>query len=413
MRSLIDQIRLTDFRSYEHASLAPGGRSMFLFGPNGAGKTNFLEAISLLSPGRGLRGAALADVGRRDPGAREGRAWAISAELRLAEGSVRLGAGVETGGSSRRLVRIDGETVSAGVLTEHARPIWLTPAQDRLFLESATERRRFFDRLVYAALPTHAGNVAAYERALRERMRLLNEGPADPDWLTALEALIAKAGARVAQARARTLADLRAEIDARGGGAFPRANLGLAGEWEQLALAGEAVSEIEARLAAALARGRERDAAAGRALTGPHRGDLAVLHGEKRPPRRRMFHRRAESADSESGSGPGGATFACQIGAESYIVVGRSGGASRSRATRRPLRRDRGAIPAGLPDRHRRAALRNPQGSGDRRSCRRIDPDRPGLLTTMTDEHDTLPPTTTTKPPTPPPTITAPSSSRS
>jgi DNA replication and repair protein RecF len=284
VRSLIDHIRLTDFRSYEHASLSPGGRSVFLFGPNGAGKTNLLEAISLFSPGRGLRGASLAEVGRRDPGTREGRAWAVSVDLRIGEASVRVGAGVETGGSSRRLVRVEGETVSAGVLTDHARPIWLTPAQDRLFMESASDRRRFFDRLVYAALPEHAANVAAYERALRERTRLLNEGAADPDWLTALERQMANAGARAARARASTLADLRAEIEARAGGAFPRAVLGLAGEWEQRALAGDAETEIEARLAAALARGRDRDAAAGRALTGPHRGDLDVVHGERGRP---------------------------------------------------------------------------------------------------------------------------------
>jgi DNA replication and repair protein RecF len=194
---------------------------------------------------------------------------------------VRLGAGVESGTASRRIVRVDGETVASGVLTQHTRPIWLTPAQDRLFLEGSGERRRFFDRLVFAAAPDHAANVALYDRALRERTKLLADPPADPDWLTALESSMASAGARAASARARTLEDLQSEIDARGDRDFPSANLGLAGEWERLALAGVEAAEIEARLASALARARGRDAAAGRALTGPHRGDLVVVHRGK------------------------------------------------------------------------------------------------------------------------------------
>ncbi len=281
MRSWLGTIRLTDFRSYDRAELTTGGRSVFLFGPNGAGKTNLLEAISFLSPGRGLRGAALSDVGRRAPGESVGRAWAISVDIEGEHGSVRLGAGVESGTASRRIVRIDGETVASGALTEHTRPIWLTPAQDRLFLEGASERRRFFDRLVFAAEPDHAANVAAYDRALRERTKLLVDGPADPDWLTALESAMAAAGAKAASARARTLSDLQAEIDARGDRDFPSANLGLAGQWEQLALAGVDMAEIAARLTSALAGGRGRDAAAGRALTGPHRGDLVVVHRGK------------------------------------------------------------------------------------------------------------------------------------
>jgi DNA replication and repair protein RecF len=278
VRSAIDSLTLTDFRSYEQAELAPGGRSVFLFGPNGAGKTNLLEAISLFSPGRGMRGAALADFGRRLPGEAEGRAWTISAAVEGDEGAVRIGSGVEAPGAARRIVRIGGETVPPGRMAEHLRPLWLTPAQDRLFLEGAGERRRFFDRLVFAAEPIHAAYAGAYERSLRERMRLLTEEGPDPAWLTALEARMAEAGARMAEARAATLKALQAEIDQRGERPFPQAHLALTGEFEQLALTGAPLSDIEARLAAALAAGRARDGAAGRALSGPHRGDLSVVH---------------------------------------------------------------------------------------------------------------------------------------
>ena len=232
MRSAVLTLTLTDFRSYDRAELTSAGRSVFLFGANGAGKTNLLEAISFFSPGRGMRGAALAEVGRRLPGESAGRPWAISAEV-VGEaegeaGATRIGSGVETPEATRRLVRIDGAAVAPGRLAEHLRPLWLTPAQDRLFLEGASERRRFLDRLVFAAEPIHAAHAGAYERALRERTRLLgDEGGADPVWLTSLEARMAEAGARIAEARAATLGALQAEIDTRGGRPFPQATWAL------------------------------------------------------------------------------------------------------------------------------------------------------------------------------------------
>lgn len=286
MHSALTALTLTNFRSYERAELRAGGRTVFLFGPNGAGKTNLLEAISLLSPGRGLRGSSIAEVGRRLPGETGGRAWAVSARIVTGEDEVQLGTGTDVAGAARRLVRLEGETVPPGRLADHIRPIWLTPAQDRLFLEAAGDRRRFFDRLVFAAEPAHAAHAAAYDKALRERMRLLTDETARPDpvWLSALEARMGEAGALMASARARTLAALQAEIDSRGERPFPQARLSLAGEWENLAGEGVETAEIEARLVAALAAARSRDAAAGRALTGPHRGDLGVIHAEKDRP---------------------------------------------------------------------------------------------------------------------------------
>ena len=252
------------------------GASVVLFGPNGAGKTNLLEAVSLLSPGRGLRGAAIGELGRRLPGEAAGRVWAISALVEAGEGGpVRLGAGVETPNSARRIVRVDGETVKPGRLSDHVRPIWLTPAQDRLFLEGAGERRRFFDRLVFAAEPGHAAHVASYDAAMRERARLLAEDGADPLWLDALEARMAQAGAAMTAARARTLADLQAEIDSRDDRPFPRGILSFLGDFG-------AAQEID--WAGKLAAARARDQAAGRALTGPHRGDVQVIHAERGRP---------------------------------------------------------------------------------------------------------------------------------
>ena len=273
--SAIQSLTLTDFRSYERGSLTMGGRSVYLFGPNGAGKTNLLEAISFFSPGKGLRGAAVAEVGRRMPGERQGRAWSASAVLAGDDGDTQVGTGLESPHASRRVVRIEGETVQPGRMAELIRPIWLTPQQDRLFLEGAADRRRFFDRLVFAGSPGHARHVAAYDKAMRERTVLLTDGPADPAWLDALEARMAKEGAAMAKARAGTLEALAAEIEARADRPFPQARLSFDGDFGRAE---------EGELAAHLAANRDRDAAAGRALSGPHRGDLAVIHaGRDRP----------------------------------------------------------------------------------------------------------------------------------
>jgi DNA replication and repair protein RecF len=286
----IQSLTLTDFRSYAAASLDLSAGSVFLFGPNGAGKTNVLEAVSWLAPGRGLRGAPALEAGRRLPGESIGRAWAVSAGVSLPDTPAagddlrRIGTGLD-GPGGRRVVRIDGQPAQPGRLSEFLRLVWLTPAHDRLFIEGAAERRRFLDRLVFADDPAHAREVNAYERALRERLRLLTaEGAADPAWLDALEAQAAEAGAQMAFARARTVAALTDEIGRRSDRPFPLARLGLTGPFEQAALAGEPFFEVVEALRTGLSRSRPRDAAAGRSLTGPHRTDLAVTHVDKDRP---------------------------------------------------------------------------------------------------------------------------------
>ncbi len=282
--SRIASLSLTDFRSYDRAELISRGRTVYFHGPNGAGKTNILEAISFLAPGRGLRSAAVQDAGRRAAGEAQGRPWAVSVEVERPDGPVRIGTGLDGPAAPRRIVRIDGEPAPPGRMADHVRPIWLTPQQDRLFLDAPGDRRRFFDRLTFAAEPAHAEAATAYEKAMRERLRLLEDGGADPAWLVALEAQMARWGALMATARARTLEALQLEIDAREDSPFPQARLELSGEWEVLALQGCSAEDIEPRLITALHRSRERDTAAGRSLTGPHRGDLLVFHREKDRP---------------------------------------------------------------------------------------------------------------------------------
>ena len=270
------RMTLTDFRSYERAELACEGRSVFLFGPNGAGKTNLRVAFSLHTPGGGGGAAPAAEIGRRRPGEAQGRAWSVSAEVGDDWTPTQVGTGLETPASPRRTVRIDRETVAPGRLLEHLRPLWLTPLQDRLFLEGRAERLRFFDRLVFAAEPGHAIIVSDYEKALRQRLRLLTEGEGDDAWLNALEARLGEAGEKAVAARARTLAALQAEIDARHESPFPQAKLAIGGAWDGASEAAD--------IAEGMRKSRLRDAAAGRSLSGPHRADLEVVHAAKDRP---------------------------------------------------------------------------------------------------------------------------------
>ncbi len=272
----LQHLSLTEFRSYERLDFAISGRSVYLYGPNGAGKTNLLEAISVLNPGRGLRGAAFADLGRRLPDEAKGRAWGVAAKLHKGEDEVHLGTGSDPRDLNKRIVRLDGETVPASRLLEHVRQIWLTPMQDRLFLEARSERLRFFDRLVYAAQPDHAQTVSAYEKALRERLKLLTEayaGDRAPDeaWLNLLEQKLTETGAQMMAARRTALDALQIEIEGHQG-AFPKADLSFTGEIP------------EADLIDGYRRARGRDGAAGRSLFGPHRMDLSVIHREKNRP---------------------------------------------------------------------------------------------------------------------------------
>ena len=285
---MITSLTLTDFRSYASASLPIPAGPMVLHGPNGAGKTNLLEALSLFTPGKGLRAATAQEMGRREPSEVGGRAWAVALTLDQDGDEARLGTGVQVAGAGRRMVRIDGETAQPGRLLDYLRPVWATPEQDRLFSDARAERLKFFDRLVFAADPGHAAAVAGYEKALRERLRLLIDGAegreADPLWLDALEVRLGEAGARAAAARARALVVLQSAIDARAERPFPQADLALVGETERLAQGGADEEALAASIREGMARARTRDGAAGRSLFGPHRADLTALHREKNRP---------------------------------------------------------------------------------------------------------------------------------
>ena len=263
-----------------------GLEPVVLVGANGAGKTNLLEALSFLAPGRGLRRARLDEVCHR-PRARAGNddppasSWAVAATLDTPDGRIAIGTGLEPGRNEgslpRRVVRIDGRPApSQTALGRHVAAVWLTPQLDRLFLDGASERRRFLDRLVTALHPEHAGDVAAYENALRQRARLLGEGNRDPHWFTALEDTMARHGVALAAARADTVQRLDAAARL-GVGPFPRASLAMAGEVDGW-LATMAAIDAEDRLRGELAASRLRDAEAGTTSCGPHRSDLAVRH---------------------------------------------------------------------------------------------------------------------------------------
>jgi DNA replication and repair protein RecF len=282
-------LRLTDFRCYQTLRLDVDGRPVVLTGPNGAGKTNLLEALSLLVPGRGLRRARLTEISRRIAGDDPDhvRPWAVAARLEAGEGAFEIGTGLDadgaaSGDAARRTVRIDGETARGqSALADRVAALWLTPDMQRLFSDGSSGRRRFFDRLVYAFDPAHAGRISAYERANRDRARLLRDAAearrgADPAWATALEDAMAERGVAIAAARNELLRRLNPAC-AAGIGPFPAAGLAIDGTVESWLDDAPAV-EVEDRFRAALASSRAADGAAGGAVTGPHRSDLAVTH---------------------------------------------------------------------------------------------------------------------------------------
>ena len=278
----VTRLVLTDFRNYREARLTLGTEPVVLTGPNGAGKTNLLEAVSFLAPGRGLRGAKLSEIDRRQaPGCEDpAPGWAVAAVVATGRGTLRVGTGRDGLAGERRTVRIDGEPIrSQAALGERLGLVWLTPSMDRLFVEGPGGRRRFLDRLVLGLDPGHASHVAAYEHALRERSRLLRDGPADPAWLAALEGVMAERGVAVAAGRREAVQRLD-RVCAEAEGPFPRARLTLVGMVEDWLGAMPALA-AEERLAAALAANRQSDAQAGGALLGPHRSDLAVGLAEK------------------------------------------------------------------------------------------------------------------------------------
>jgi DNA replication and repair protein RecF len=284
MQTHVARLSLADFRNYSSLALdfAPG--AVVLTGDNGAGKTNLLEAISFLSPGRGLRRAALDDVARAGarPGASSG--FAIHARLEGGFGEVEIGTGTygEPGEAAARRLRINGAPArSADDLLDWVRVMWLTPSMDALFTGPAAERRRFVDRLVLAIDPAHGRRALAYEKAMRGRNRLLSDNVRDEGWFGAIETQMAETGTAIAAARVEIVRLLAAMIERLpGGGPFPQADIALAGTIEE-ALAGMAATDAEEDFRRGLARNRERDRAAGRTLEGPHRSDLAVRHRPK------------------------------------------------------------------------------------------------------------------------------------
>jgi DNA replication and repair protein RecF len=287
----LHKITLTHFRSYEALRLDFGGaRLVVLTGSNGAGKTNILEAISLLIPGKGLRGADLLDMKSRQAGATE--AWAVAAEIETAEGKpARLGTGLDRE-AKRRVVRVNGEDAKTqNALSACMSVVWLTPQMDRLFLEGASDRRKFFDRLVFAAEPGHAARLNAYDRNLRERLKILQlEAGADPRWLDQLENQLAADAVAIAAARNTMIAGLMRyvgrlldKIPGAVEGSFPLPSVAVAG-WTETALGGKPAVEVETELRSRFRASRQADALAGKSHEGIHRSDFAVTHAARAMP---------------------------------------------------------------------------------------------------------------------------------
>ena len=279
----LTRLGLRNFRNYEGLDLRLDGRHVCLYGANGSGKTNLLEAVSMLSPGRGLRGTEFAELVRQTLEGAAAKGWALSADVRDGDVDRRLSLSLDLDeqGRSKRTARLDGVDTAQGELAEVMRVIWLTPSMDRVFAGPAGDRRKFLDRQVLAHFPSHAGASAGYEKAMRQRNALLEQSRSDPAWLDAIEMGMAGAGAAVAIHRVDAVKVMQEAILARPEGAFPKALIDLDGEFELHAANGMALTDIEQEIVSQLRENRSRDRAAGRTTAGVHRTDLRVIHAPK------------------------------------------------------------------------------------------------------------------------------------
>ncbi|MBT4891072.1 MAG: DNA replication/repair protein RecF [Rhodospirillales bacterium] len=272
----VERLTVSNFRCYEQARIETAGRPVVLSGSNGAGKTNILEAVSLLTPGRGLRRAKLSEMSRQTIG-NSSKSWGVAAKVATTDGFIDLGTGLAEAGAEKRTVRIDGETVkNQSALADYMDVQWLSPQMDRLFSDGKSARRRFLDRLVFGYDPAHAGRINSYEHAMRERAKLLRDGVDDKTWLASLEETMASKGIAVAAARLE-LSERLGQYCRAAHGPFPGAGLSIAGDVENWLQDGPALN-AEENLRAALVNSRPSDAITGGARQGPHRSDLHVRH---------------------------------------------------------------------------------------------------------------------------------------
>ena len=280
----IASLRLIDFRSYAALDTEFETGAVALYGPNGAGKTNLLEAISLLSPGRGLRRAKVDLLARVDEGTVQ-PAWGINANLRVndADELTRISIGQVPENPRRRQLKIDGRSATGPELARKISMLWLTPAQDRLFTGPASDRRKFIDRFALAFSPDHGSNAIRFEKARTERNRLLSDGVNDRAWYEAIESDLSKYGALVAQARMATISNLQREISERET-VFPKSLIGLEGTLETQFEAGVNLASAADNYRTQLSENRQTDLRAGRTLIGPHRTELHVTHMAKAMP---------------------------------------------------------------------------------------------------------------------------------
>ena len=267
----LSKLMVDNFRNYQKADLQIDSPSVVLTGPNGAGKTNLLEAISLLAPGRGMRRA------RREhlPNViSQSSHWAVAATVQSTDGELQIGSGVTRDAAhAGRLMRLEGQTVSQTEIGGYISVTWLAPHMDGIFVNSPSARRRFLDRLMTAFDPAHIGRLARYEKALRQRSILLNEGQGDASWLQSLEAVLAETAVAVTAARQTLIRDLNQEAK-KGWLGFPGVRLGLVGDTEQW-LADMPALQVEDKLMVAAKKAR---LAGDTAMPGPHSSDLQAVH---------------------------------------------------------------------------------------------------------------------------------------
>ncbi len=197
---MINQITLTNFRNHTSSRIKiDGAKNIIITGLNGAGKTAVLEALSLLCGEKGLRGADIQTMARFNG---DSGFSVFATTVDETDICVFLNPG-----DTNRHAKIDNENVALSELSKKLRIVWLTPKEDRIFVESAADRRAFFDRLAASFEPSHMGRLARLNKLMSERAGAIKSG-ADNNWLNVLDEQIAATSVSIAAMRIRYASEI-------------------------------------------------------------------------------------------------------------------------------------------------------------------------------------------------------------
>ena len=273
----IKSLKLINFRSHSDFSLSLSGKPLAIIGDNGAGKTNILEAISLLSPGRGMRNSKFSEMVKDD----NSMPWGVNFNILSNGKNYEVSSGLRDNQKGRD-IKINSKKVSgSSALPEIILLSWLTPSMDQIFNETPSYRRRFIDRLCAVYEKNHTKNIKIYEKLMAERNSSFKSKVLDNVWLDALENQMSDVSIAIAETRLTFISDLNKVLETNLDPVWPKAHLEIYGFVENLVSSWNS-GKAKEMLCNEFKNNRERDFFSKRTNEGVHRSDLLVNEKNKK-----------------------------------------------------------------------------------------------------------------------------------